>query len=107
MSAFLFFGKITIGFLSDHIGRFNMAVVCGIMACIAHLAGIYSRNLFNLHDIYNKTNNLKFMLTLFIIVWLTATSEGSMWAFAILYGKFIFYQDQSLSCSAYRIHTGN
>ncbi|KAI7856833.1 major facilitator superfamily domain-containing protein [Circinella umbellata] len=59
MSAFLFFGKITIGFLSDHVGRFNMAVICGTMACIAHLA-----------------------------VWLTATSEGSMWAFAILYGIF-------------------
>ncbi|KAI9266539.1 major facilitator superfamily domain-containing protein [Phascolomyces articulosus] len=59
MSAFLFFGKIIIGFLSDHVGRFNMAVICATMACIAHLA-----------------------------VWLTASSEGSMWAFAILYGIF-------------------
>ena len=52
-------GKIGLGFVSDKIGRFNMAVICGLMACIAHLA-----------------------------VWLTASSEGSMWAFAVLYGLF-------------------
>lgn len=55
----MFIGKISLGFCSDYIGRFNMAVICGTMACIAHLA-----------------------------VWLTATSDGSMWAFAVLYGLF-------------------
>ncbi|KAI8138982.1 major facilitator superfamily domain-containing protein [Fennellomyces sp. T-0311] len=59
MSAFMFVGKIVIGFASDYVGRFNMAVVCGLMACIAHLA-----------------------------VWVTASSAASMWAFAVLYGLF-------------------
>lgn len=59
MSAFMAIGKITLGFTSDYIGRFNMAVICGLMACVAHLA-----------------------------VWLTATTDASMWAFAILYGMF-------------------
>ncbi|KAI9491921.1 major facilitator superfamily domain-containing protein [Zychaea mexicana] len=59
MSAMMVVGKIGLGFVSDYIGRFNMAVICGIMACIAHLC-----------------------------VWMTATSEGSMWAFAVLYGLF-------------------
>ncbi|KAI8147150.1 major facilitator superfamily domain-containing protein [Fennellomyces sp. T-0311] len=59
MSAFMFVGKISVGFISDYVGRFNMAVFCALMACVAHLA-----------------------------VWMTATTEGSMWAFAILYGIF-------------------
>ncbi|KAI9254469.1 major facilitator superfamily domain-containing protein [Phascolomyces articulosus] len=59
MSAMMVIGKIGLGFVSDYIGRFNMAVICGCMACIAHLA-----------------------------VWLTASSESSMWAFAVLYGLF-------------------
>ncbi|KAI9492076.1 major facilitator superfamily domain-containing protein [Zychaea mexicana] len=59
MSTFLFFSKIIIGYISDRVGRFNMAVICCSVSCIAHLA-----------------------------VWLTATSEGSMWAFAVLYGFF-------------------
>ncbi|KAI9492078.1 major facilitator superfamily domain-containing protein [Zychaea mexicana] len=59
MSAVMFFGKISVGFVSDYVGRFNMAVICGLMACIAHLA-----------------------------VWVTATSAGSMWAFVVLYGLF-------------------
>ncbi|KAI8143038.1 major facilitator superfamily domain-containing protein [Fennellomyces sp. T-0311] len=59
MSACMVIGKIGLGFVSDYIGRFNMAIICGLMACIAHLA-----------------------------VWMTATSEGSMWAFAVLYGLF-------------------
>ena len=59
MAALMFVGKISVGFISDYVGRFNMAVFCSIMACIVHLA-----------------------------VWLTATSAGSMWAFACLYGIF-------------------
>ncbi|KAI9278286.1 major facilitator superfamily domain-containing protein [Phascolomyces articulosus] len=59
MAALMFVGKISVGFISDYAGRFNMAVFCGLMACIAHLA-----------------------------VWLTATNAGSMWAFAVLYGIF-------------------
>ncbi|KAI9266541.1 major facilitator superfamily domain-containing protein [Phascolomyces articulosus] len=59
MSAVMFVGKISVGFVSDYVGRFNMAVICGLMACVAHLA-----------------------------VWLTATSAGSMWAFVVLYGIF-------------------
>ena len=55
----MFVGKISVGFISDYVGRFNMATFCAIMACIAHLA-----------------------------VWLTATTEGSMWAFSIMYGIF-------------------
>ena len=61
MSAVMFVGKISVGFAGDYIGRFNMAVICGLMACVAHLA-----------------------------VWATATSAGSMWAFVILYGKLIY-----------------
>ncbi|KAI7856836.1 major facilitator superfamily domain-containing protein [Circinella umbellata] len=59
MSAIMFVGKISVGFAGDYVGRFNMAVICGLMACVAHLA-----------------------------VWTTATSAGSMWAFVILYGIF-------------------
>lgn len=59
MSAVMFVGKIGNGFISDYLGRYNMVLICGAMAGIVHLA-----------------------------VWLTATTDASVWAFAVLYGWF-------------------
>ncbi|KAI7876197.1 MFS general substrate transporter [Lichtheimia hyalospora FSU 10163] len=59
MSACMIVGKIGVGFLSDYVGRFNMGVFCGLMACVAHLA-----------------------------VWLTATDQAGLWGFCAMYGIF-------------------
>lgn len=59
LSAVVFVGKITNGFISDTVGRFNMCVVTSFMAALMCLA-----------------------------VWSTATAAPSVWAFAAIYGFF-------------------
>lgn len=56
-SACLAIGKILMGYLADRIGRLNVGILCASLATIAHFA-----------------------------IWLTATTEASMWVFAVLQG---------------------
>ncbi|KAI8068016.1 major facilitator superfamily domain-containing protein [Gongronella butleri] len=59
LSAIMFVGKVSNGFLSDIVGRANQMVIC------LSLAGI-------------------FMLT----VWLTASTQAQVWGFTVAYGFF-------------------
>lgn len=57
MSASMSVGSIVLGYLGDHVGRFNMTALSGCLVCL-------------------------FQLT----IWLTATNSAGLWAFAVTMG---------------------
>ncbi|ORX42894.1 MFS general substrate transporter [Hesseltinella vesiculosa] len=59
LSALMFVGKVSNGFVSDFVGRSNQMVICLL------LTGVFM-----------------------VSIWYTASSAGSLWAFTVLYGIF-------------------